>query len=138
MTGSFPTLSTLAIILLFKKPKRKMERQWTMKCFKTSSILKEIVKKKTSKRPQRKEFMKQSAASQLMKMRKLRSVISHLRSSLSSSDTLMRVQSEKIPKKLPKKKRIRRRDSSRPRDHLLPKRRRQTWPAWMSSTWSRA
>ena len=64
----------------------------------------EIVKKKTSRKLPLRESMKLSVAYLLMRMKKLRSTISHQRNNLYSSDILMRVLLERIQKKPLKRK----------------------------------
>ena len=138
MIGSFPMLNTQEIILQFKKQRRKKVRLSIMKCFKTFLILMVIVRRRTLKRLLLRESMKQSVVFLLMKTKKPKSITNLLRNSLFSLDTLTKELSEKTQKKLPKRKKIKRKDFNQQRDLSLLKRRRLTWQAWTLSIWCKA
>jgi hypothetical protein len=82
---------------------------------------------KTMKQLPPRELMKPSQASSMKKMRKLKSNTFHLKSNQFISNTLMKEQSEKTLNKQPRRKRIKRRDSSQQRDLSLQRKRRLTW-----------
>lgn len=74
----------------------------------------------------------------LKKMKRHKLTTSLQKSNRCSSDTQMTALFVKIPKMLPKKKRIKKRDCNLPKDHLLQRRRKWIWQQWMCLTWSKA